>query len=240
VTEPDVPELDADLRALFEEERASYTFDDARLGRLYRRVEAAVTFGAREAPTPTASPPAPAAPGIAPWKAALGAVVAFGLGVAAGGAARRPAPPDPAPPSSDASAVPVAPSESVSTPAPSLEPPLVPAPRTSADAHAGAPALPSATTSSPPASSLADEQALVDRARAALARGRAPDALAAVDEHQRRFPRGRLAEEREILAIQALVAAGRSADARLRAARFRTTFPKSLYLPSLGKIVGDP
>ena len=90
MTEPEPPPLDADLAALFAEERASHTFDDARLAKLARRVETAVAIGARapgiEAPKAKAnelrapSPP----PGVAPWKAAIAVALAFGLGVAAG------------------------------------------------------------------------------------------------------------------------------------------------------------
>ncbi|MCA9590992.1 MAG: hypothetical protein KC657_37095 [Myxococcales bacterium] len=63
--------------------------------------------------------------------------------------------------------------------------------------------------------------------RTALSRGDAAGALAALDTHAREFPKSQLAEEREVLAIQALASSGRVAEARRRAARFRTTFPKS-------------
>lgn len=253
MTEPEPTPLDADLAALFAEERASHTFDDARLAKLARRVETSVAIGARaaeiEAPkAPTNEPRAPSPPpGVAPWKAAIAVALAFGLGVAAGasrGSLHSPSeaadagslPAPTATTTTTTSAVPGAVSPSASTPEPAVDAALpVPAPHASSTPpDTPARAAPSAT------STLAEEQALVDRARAALARGRPKDALAAVTEHERRFGRGRLSEEREILAIQALVGDGRTAEARARAARFRTTFPKSLFLPSLGKIVGDP
>jgi hypothetical protein len=80
---------------------------------------------------------------------------------------------------------------------------------------------------------LAAESALLDIARAAIARGEADHALAAVDRHASSFPHGVLREEREALGVKALVIAGRGDDARARAARFRTKYPESLFLPAL-------
>jgi hypothetical protein len=78
---------------------------------------------------------------------------------------------------------------------------------------------------------LSGERTLVDRARAALARGDPPSALDAIAKHQTAFPRGQLAEEREALAVQALVAAGRVQEAADRAGRFRKAYPTSVFLP---------
>jgi hypothetical protein len=64
-------------------------------------------------------------------------------------------------------------------------------------------------------------------ARTALGRGDASSALAAVDTHAREFPRSQLAQEREVIAIQALAAAGRVPEAKRRAAAFRAAFPGS-------------
>jgi hypothetical protein len=78
-----------------------------------------------------------------------------------------------------------------------------------------------------------DDSALVERARVALLRRAPADALAAVEEHARRFPRGQLAEEREALAVQCLAALGRGDDARTRAEVFHRRFPQS----ALGAVV---
>jgi hypothetical protein len=78
---------------------------------------------------------------------------------------------------------------------------------------------------------LSQERELVDAARTALARGLPADALAAADRHARDFPRGQLAEEREVLAITALVSLGKNAEARARRARFVRDFPNSLLVP---------
>jgi hypothetical protein len=74
---------------------------------------------------------------------------------------------------------------------------------------------------------------LLDGARTALTQGEPDRAIALTEEHARTFARPRLAEEREAIAVQALVLEGRSADARDRAARFRTSYPNSLFLPAV-------
>jgi hypothetical protein len=54
-------------------------------------------------------------------------------------------------------------------------------------------------------------------------------ALAHTSEHERRFPRGSMKEERELLAVRALMALGRSAEAVARAHRFESAYPGSTY-----------
>ncbi len=83
------------------------------------------------------------------------------------------------------------------------------------------------------AGDLAKEQVLLDTARAALARGRADDALVAVASHATQFPQGRLVEDREAVAVQALAAAGRLDEARARAKAFRARYPRSIYLKAI-------
>jgi hypothetical protein len=80
---------------------------------------------------------------------------------------------------------------------------------------------------------LAAEQSLLDPARVALARGDGAAALTGLDLHQRRFPTGALAQEREAMAVQALMLAGDDDAARGRAARFRARYPDSLLLPAI-------
>lgn len=80
---------------------------------------------------------------------------------------------------------------------------------------------------------LRAEHALIEIARAAVGRGNGAAALVVLDQHAREFPRGRMSEEREGLAIQALLVSGRRADARARLDRFRTIFPRSMMLPAL-------
>jgi hypothetical protein len=124
-------------------------------------------------------------------------------------------------------------------------PPSAPAPQDSS--HAVVidvdPATPPKPTGSvreraPIESDVKAERALLDRARAAFARGEAMGALALLDAHTHGFPAGRLTEEREALAVKALVAAERFEDARLRGARFRARFPASLLLPTVDNALG--
>jgi len=96
-----------------------------------------------------------------------------------------------------------------------------PAPRPSASAAQG--------TAAGTDVDLASERALVDRARAALSRGQTRYALDALDTHTTRYPRGRLSEEREALAVDALARAGRLDDARARASRFHAAYPNSVF-----------
>jgi hypothetical protein len=65
---------------------------------------------------------------------------------------------------------------------------------------------------------LAEEVALLSRAETELHAGRPAKALLALAEHQRKFPRGALSEERTAARIQALCALGRTdeANAQLR------------------------
>ena len=67
----------------------------------------------------------------------------------------------------------------------------------------------------------------------ALSQGEGERALTLTDEYARRFARPQLGEEREALAIQALVLAGRYVEARDRAARFEAVSPRSLFRPAV-------
>jgi hypothetical protein len=72
------------------------------------------------------------------------------------------------------------------------------------------------------------EGTLLLRARRALDRSPA-EALALADEHAARFGDGRMAPEREVIAIDALRALDRRAEARARASRFLARHPSSPY-----------
>ena len=90
---------------------------------------------------------------------------------------------------------------------------------------------PSGSQARPPSRSaqLDEERALLDIARTALVRDDAGAALASLDQHTRRFPRPLLAEEREAIAVQALVKVGRVAEARARGAAFQERWPASIF-----------
>lgn len=93
------------------------------------------------------------------------------------------------------------------------------------------PIVPAQPTSSSPASAprrqdaLTREVALLSRAVAALNAGRAGEALATLNEHQRQFPRGVLGAERLAAKAQALCSLGRVREGRAELARLSPTSP---------------
>ena len=142
-------------------------------------------------------------------------------------------------------------------------PPTVVAPRASAAAANGAVALdavsatslpdapraaPSSTAAvtrsgvsaeAPSSRGLAAERALLDVARSALARGEAGEAIAATERHAREYPDGSLVEEREAIAVKALVALGRRDEARRRARALEQRFPNGLTVRAVRAAVGE-
>jgi hypothetical protein len=89
-------------------------------------------------------------------------------------------------------------------------------------AHASSDATVAPSTSRGPAASegrprLADEIRLVDAARRALAQGDPSLALRLVEEHEADHPAGAFAVERDVLRVDALLAAGRTSEAAARA-----------------------
>lgn len=240
--------LDAELAGLFEREQAEHHPEPMAREEVLLRAERAIRLSALvPAPAP-AHPPAPLpsptsllAGAPAKIMLAVALAAAFGGGVVVGRASAPTASSTPAPVAL-ASSAPSAPSSD----------------RTLAQRDAGTPsieasALPAATLPSPSTSApslrprpadgagdLAKEQELVDTARGALARGRAAEALAATEQHAARFPTGALAEERDALAVQAVVLDGRSVEARLRADRFVRKYPRSIFRAAVERAVAKP
>jgi hypothetical protein len=108
---------------------------------------------------------------------------------------------------------------------PALEAPPLATPSVSPTSHA-------ASASSGP-SQLAAERALLDEARAALVQGDPPRAIERLQRHRRTFLNPMLAEERDAMEVEALVRAGRGAEARARADAFRKRSPDSLFMPTV-------
>lgn len=77
------------------------------------------------------------------------------------------------------------------------------------------------------------ELAVLQRARAAVAKQEFSAALELIADHQRRFPRGKLREEREALRVKALAGLGRTDEAQRAAERFRERFPNSVLSPRI-------
>jgi hypothetical protein len=72
---------------------------------------------------------------------------------------------------------------------------------------------------------LAQEVALLLRATSALSAGRPGEALKALNEHQRRFPRGILSEERRAAKAQAFCSLGRVSEGRAELAHLTPQSP---------------
>ncbi len=101
----------------------------------------------------------------------------------------------------------------------------VPSPEVGTNRPAGSPSA--RTQMPPPPASLADEIALLDHARAALAGGDAVSALQLVDEHDAKFRGDTFAVESSVLRIDALDALGRSGSALELADRFLAAHPNA-------------
>ncbi len=82
-------------------------------------------------------------------------------------------------------------------------------------------------------STLEAERTLLETGRTALTRGDVPGALAALAQHAESYPHGELAEERESLRVQVLLAAGRRTEAQVALRAFEANYPDSLGLSML-------
>jgi hypothetical protein len=228
-------ELDRDVASLLNEGKAPRLPPEGAKERVFESVRARILAlppgggggGAQPATEPAVAGATQGTKAAVVWKVAAIAII-FGSGAGTGLLLRRPpvdrivyvdrvvtvtvpgAPPSPPQAASAAASA-----------------PPVAAPRPAASA-----ARPVASPSSP-MGGLAAERALLDEARAALARSAPNDALAAIARHEREFPNGTLTEEREAMAVKALAAAGRTTEARTRGARFRELFPNSVMLRSV-------
>jgi hypothetical protein len=86
---------------------------------------------------------------------------------------------------------------------------------------------------------LAEEVRAVDRARSALAEGRAAESLSLLDEYEARFGGRRFAPEALYLRMQALLSLGRKADARNAAERLVRVFPKSPHTARARRVLSE-
>jgi hypothetical protein len=237
--EPLAPELEQ----LFAEERRRFTFDATATNAMLFAIERAARLAPLgnepppQHPIPPTAPPTSALQHVAlksaAWKStALVGLIAFSGGAAITETVHRlraphaeptaqsiPAPSQVSQPPIAVSAAPTSPSATAPT-APAVVPTASAAPNAHLSVTAADPA---------PESTLARERELLETGRAALAHARPDDALAIVTTHAHEFPRGRLGEEYEVLAIQALRAANRISEADPRAARFHHNFPNSIY-----------
>jgi hypothetical protein len=92
-----------------------------------------------------------------------------------------------------------------------------------------------AASKPPPALAITETQILRD---ARLVLDRDPrSALALSEQHRRDYPSGSFTQERELIAITALVKLGRHSEASERATRFRSAYPSSPYRARLDRIL---
>jgi len=230
----ELPDLDPALVKLFADERATHAPEPmARaevLARIERTLRLASLGGAAGVAAGNVAGNVVGAALRTKAIVALAVTASFGAGVALG---RGTAPERPREPPAVVTAPAVSsPVSAVRAVEPAPPPPPPPPPPTSPVA------VPASASVGPTVvDDLAQEQVLVDTARAALSRGRAGDALVAVEAHAKRFPRGRLVEEREALAVQALASSGRLDEAKARAAKFHSRFPSSIFWPAVERSV---
>jgi hypothetical protein len=92
----------------------------------------------------------------------------------------------------------------------------------------------SAARSSPHPSSdrLAEEVAILSRAESERHARRFASALAVLEEHRRKFPRGSLTQERMAARIRVLCGLGRVREAEAELATLKRVSPRSLHLPA--------
>ena len=86
--------------------------------------------------------------------------------------------------------------------------------------------------------SLAAERELLDSVRAQISGGHFLRAFELTEAHLKRFPAGKLAEEREVMAIMALAKMGEGERANLRAERFQQDYPRSFFTQVIEAALG--
>lgn len=216
--------LGPEARALLEAGRASLrptTADRERIASALRsRLGDAALPPDAPAPSPVAAPPAAA--GSIGWQAISAVVAGLALTGAVAVVAFRSPDPTPAPPAVVAAPTPpasaVAPAREVLPTGPEPTPALDLAPPVETQASAPSPRRPT--------DRLAEEVAILSRAEAELHADRYQGALRVLEEHERKFPRGKLTQERVAARIRALCGLGRTAEANAALARLS---PSSLH-----------
>jgi hypothetical protein len=235
-------ELTPDAAALLRAGRASFRPDASDRERVLHSLGGALGEGALIDP-----PHAPGATAAGPLAARLswgwskvllggGSMLAVGAGVmvAAHLWNRTPAP--------------VTAANPLSSDTPAVAPPAPPASPVEAEGSLDGPRDDRTTTvthsrtrsgSPRPADLLKEEVRLLARAEQQLNDGTAGDALETLSEHERRFPKGALAEQRMAARVEALCALGRFGDARADMTKLARAYPKSPHLEGARRFCGS-
>jgi hypothetical protein len=192
-------------------------------------------------PPPDAIAPPPSVLSGALVGAALGVVVSA-VGLLWGGAGSAPSPREREAATASVAMEPAALPIQAPLPSPSQDAIAPPAPSPSPRPRAPVASTEVAPRAPPPeptavAPDAESEVRLLQRARAALD-GAPAEALSLAQQHAARFPSGALAQEREVVAIKAMLRLGREAEARARASRFVASFPGSAHRPGLEALFG--
>lgn len=128
----------------------------------------------------------------------------------------------------------------VRSPEPSSSPSSGPAPALSSpanlDAGASTPRAPQSIQA--PQAPRASELELMHDAKAALASD-PNQALSLLNRLAKLYPSGVLAQEREVLAIDALLRLGRKSEANARATRFASRYPGSAHWPHIQRLLAN-
>ena len=206
----DEQSVDPELEALLERGRIIPPVPDVVRARALARARATVAAAAA-----TVAAPTPMVASARSWPADRRGGVA-GVGPRSGRRHRRPPRFDcrgiaEPPPPSRPDPVPPVPASVPDHPAPATER----APEATSIAKPQRPARPATAQES-----YAAELQLLQRAHAAYTRRDFSNALVLVAEHGRRFPNGRLAEQREVLRVRSLAGSGRADEARRAVAAF--------------------
>ncbi|MBK7861967.1 MAG: hypothetical protein IPJ65_25790 [Archangiaceae bacterium] len=223
----ELPPLDSDISALLRSARAPSPSAELR-ARAFERIAASAARGATAAAGGAVAGAAAQAGvvklGVLALPLAAAALAVGALGGYQLGARRAVAPPPPIVITLAAATVP--------------EPRREPEPR--AAPAEPSPVKPAGSLAEPRRDlKLADERALIELARSALARRDPATGLAALERHRQGYADGKLAEEREALVVQALIDSGRRADALERAQQFKARFPSSLLLPAIDEMLAE-
>jgi hypothetical protein len=87
------------------------------------------------------------------------------------------------------------------------------------------------------AARTAAEQALLDEARTQLGANNGTGALSTLDRMKKRFPRGTLVEERELLRVEAYKAKGQTLAAKRAARKFAKSYPDNPHLSEIESLL---
>lgn len=230
-------ELGPDARAILDAANGGDDPSDADRARVragvLRKVGAVAAVTAATASTTTAAAATKAGVFGALSTLAKAAIVLSAVTVVAGGAYVARSRPTPVTIAPSAAPIEIVPAISSSVP--------VPSPIASASASVAPPPSVIAPKPAPAPKKLTveDELVLLQRAQAAMGAGDPARALALLDEHEKKFPSGALAEEREGQRVLARCALGRP-DAQSGAEKFLAAHPDAPVASRVRKVCGVP